>query len=57
MEEQARARIARRDEQDWRAVAAALLLNCPVWTECQDVFGAGVAIWTPATVDCYLKSS
>lgn len=56
MEEEARARIAQRDERDWPAVAAALLLNCPVWTEDQDFFGAGVATWTTETVNLYLRS-
>ena len=56
MEREARARIALRDERDWPAVAAALLLACPVWTEDQDVFGAGVATWTTATVEIYLKA-
>ena len=39
----ARERIAFRDEEDWLIVAAALLLNCPVWTEDQDFFGSGVS--------------
>ena len=56
MEQEARARIALRDERDWPAVAAALLLTCPVWTEDQDFFGAGVATWTTATVEIYLKA-
>ena len=56
MEQEARARIALRDERDWPAVAAALLLACPVWTENQDFFGAGVATWTTATVEIYLKA-
>jgi predicted nucleic acid-binding protein len=56
MEKEARARIALRDERDWPAVAAALLLTCPVWTEDQDFFGAGVATWITATVEIYLKS-
>ena len=56
MEREARARIALRDERDWPAVAAALLLACPVWTEDQDFFGAGVATWTTATVEIYLKA-
>lgn len=57
MEQEARARIACRDERDWPAVAAALLLTCPVWTEDQDFFGAGVATWTTATVEIYLRGS
>ena len=56
MEQEARARIALRDERDWPAVAAALLLACPIWTEDQDFFGAGVATWTTATVDIYLTA-
>jgi predicted nucleic acid-binding protein len=56
MEQEARARIALRDERDWPAVAATLLLACPVWTEDQDFFGAGVATWTTATVEIYLKA-
>lgn len=57
MKEVALARIAQRDERDWPALAAALLLNCPVWTEDQDFFGAGVATWTTATVSFYLRSA
>jgi predicted nucleic acid-binding protein len=56
MAAEAHARIDRRDENDWPAVAAALLLNCPIWTEDQDFFGAGVATWTTATVEIYLKA-
>lgn len=56
VESEARARIARRDERDWPAVAAAMLLNCPVWTEDSDFFGAGVPTWTTATVELYLNS-
>jgi predicted nucleic acid-binding protein len=56
MEQEARARIASRDVRDWPAVAAALLLTCPVWTEDQDFFGSGVATWTTETVEIYLKT-
>jgi predicted nucleic acid-binding protein len=55
VETEARARIARRDERDWPALAAALLMNCPIWTEDQDFFGTGVPTWTTATVDIYLR--
>lgn len=54
VESKAKARIASRDENDWPAVAAALLLDCPVWTEDKDFLGAGVATWTTATVELYL---
>ena len=33
VEGQARARITQRDERDWSGLAAALLLQCPIWTE------------------------
>jgi predicted nucleic acid-binding protein len=56
VETEARARIARRDERDWPAVAAAMLLDCPVWTEDSDFFGAGVPTWTTDTVGLYLDS-
>ena len=54
VEANAKARIASRDVRDWPAVAAALLLNCPVWTEDKDFLGAGIATWTTATVELYL---
>lgn len=53
---EARERIARRDERDWPALAAALLLQCPIWTEDQDFFGTGVPTWTTATVHLYLNT-
>lgn len=56
VETEAKARIARRDERDWPAVAAAILLNCPVWTEDSDFFGAGVSTWTTGTVEIFLNS-
>ena len=36
-------------------IAAALLLECPIWTEDRDFFGSGVATWTTATVERYLR--
>ncbi|GJM01488.1 MAG: hypothetical protein DHS20C07_31670 [Methyloligella sp.] len=57
MESKAKARIASRDVNDWPAIAAALLLDCPVWTEDKDFFGAGVATWTTATVELYLADT
>jgi predicted nucleic acid-binding protein len=49
----ARSRL-RRDENDWPILAAALALNCPIWTEDPDFFGVGAATWTTATVRHYL---
>lgn len=51
-ETKARHRI--RDVRDWPVLATALALDCPVWTEDQDFFGSGVAIWTTNTVMMYL---
>lgn len=56
VESEARTRIAQRDERDWPGLAAALLLQCPIWTEDQDFFGTGVPTWTTATVHLYLKA-
>ena len=47
-------RIGQRDPNDWPAVAAALLLDCPIWTEDADFFGSGIATWTSSTVEIYL---
>lgn len=49
------ARIGSRDPMDWPVVAVALALGCPVWTEDHDFFGAGVATWTTANVEIYLR--
>jgi predicted nucleic acid-binding protein len=56
-EETARARLTGRDEKDWPYLALALLLECPIWSEDTDFFGAGVAIWTTDRVETYLKAS
>ena len=56
-EENARARISSRDEADWPVVATSLLLDCPVWTEDKDFFGSGVATWTTATIEIYLRDT
>ena len=53
----ARQRIAHRDEDDWPVLAAALALNCPVWTEDTDFFGCGVATWTTDRVELYLAKA
>lgn len=52
-EVQARQRI--RDVRDWPILAAAMALECPVWTEDQDFFGSGVATWTTDKVELYLR--
>lgn len=54
-EEISRARIALRDLDDWPIVATALLLEAPIWTEDQDFFGSGMATWTTANIELYLR--
>jgi predicted nucleic acid-binding protein len=51
---EARARIERRDPDDWPALACALMLGCPIWTEDNDFFGAGVPTWTTDRVELFL---
>lgn len=51
------ARIAVRDPRDWPILAAALTLDCPIWTEDQDFFGTGVPTWTTDRVELYLNAT
>jgi predicted nucleic acid-binding protein len=53
-EMEARLQISAGDESNWPIVGAALLLNCPVWTDDRDFFGSGVATWTTASVEVFL---
>lgn len=55
LEQRARSRIASRDEKDWPIVAVSLLLEAPVWTEDQDFFGSGIAVWTTRTIELFLS--
>lgn len=57
MEALARQRLARRDEDDWPILAAALALGCPIWTEDTDFFGCGVATWTTDRVEMFLAQA
>ncbi len=52
---EAKQRIAARDVNDWPIVAAAMLLDCPIWTEDNDFFGCGVATWTTDRVHLFLS--
>ncbi|HEV2382705.1 MAG TPA: PIN domain-containing protein [Terriglobia bacterium] len=52
----ARERIETRDPDDWPAVAVALMLDLPIWTEDQDLFGSGTATWTTDRVEVCLKA-
>lgn len=47
-------RIESRDPDDWPVLAAALVIECPIWTEDQDFFGTGVPTWTTDRVKIYL---
>ena len=51
----ARQRMDRRDKDDWPILAAALALDCPIWTEDADFFECGVATWTTDRVELHLK--
>lgn len=55
VEAEAKERIGSRDLDDWPGVAAAMVLDCPIWTEDKDFLGTGVATWTTATVEIYLS--
>lgn len=54
LKQQALQRIAMRDADDWPVLACAMTIDCPVWTEDVDFFGAGVATWTTDRVALYL---
>jgi predicted nucleic acid-binding protein len=55
VETAARQRLQKRDEEDWPVLATALALECPIWTEDADFFGAGVATWTTDRVELLLR--
>jgi len=50
-----RSRIESRDPDDRPILATALALECPIWMEDQDFFGAGVPTWTTDRV--YLRTA
>lgn len=52
--DEALSRIESRDPDDWPVLAAALVIECPIWTEDWDFFGAGVPTWTTDRVEIYL---
>ena len=49
-------RIESRDPDDWPILAAALVVDCPIWTEDRDFFGVGVPTWTTDRVELYLDA-
>ena len=41
-------------KSDWPVLAAAMALDCAIWSEDVDFFGTGVAVWSSANVlRCY----
>jgi predicted nucleic acid-binding protein len=55
-EESARGRMQSRDLDDWPVLAAALALDCPIWTEDSDFFGVGVVTWSTQHIERFFLS-
>ena len=55
-EADSRARLSKRDPDDWPVAAVALTFGCPIWTEDSDFFGCGIPTWTSDRVEIYLRS-
>lgn len=55
-EPEARERLRGRDETDWPVLAIAIGFDCDVWSEDQDFFGTGVAVWTTNRIEILLRS-
>jgi predicted nucleic acid-binding protein len=53
-ENESRKRLGARDPDDWPILAAALALDCPIWTDDTDFFGCGVATWTSRSIGIFL---
>jgi predicted nucleic acid-binding protein len=53
---EARVRLPAGDADSWPVLATALALSCPIWTEDETFFGAGVPTWKTGTVGYYLKT-
>lgn len=53
---EAKQRIKSRDLHDWPIIATALLFNSPIWTEDQDFFGSGIAVWTTDRIHLFFES-
>ncbi len=56
-EQEALKRLGDRDPEDWPVIAAALALECPIWTEDTDFFGCGVATWTSGRIEIFLRET
>lgn len=57
IEPTARERMRRRDETDWPVLAAALVLDCPIWTQDADFFGVGVMTWSTEHIAYFFAQS
>ena len=55
-EESARGRMQSRDLDDWPVLAAALALDCPIWTQGVDFFGVGVVTWSTQHIESFFLS-
>lgn len=53
----AMARISVRDPHDWPLVALSLFLECPLWTEDNDFFGTGIAVWSTRNIEIFLREA
>lgn len=54
-DEVAKKRMQSRDPDDWPVLAAALALDCPVWTQDADFFGVGVTTWSTQHISSFFK--
>lgn len=55
-EESARERMKNRDPDDWHLLAAALALDCPIWTQDADFFGVGVITWSTQHIESFFRN-
>ncbi|CAM8625877.1 COG5378 Predicted nucleotide-binding protein [Oxalobacteraceae bacterium] len=55
-EEYSKERMQSRDPDDWPVLAAALALDCPIWTQDEDFFGVGVVTWTTQHIENFFRS-
>lgn len=55
-EEPSRERMQSRDPDDWPVLAAALALDCPIWTQDADFLGVGVVTWSTQHIESFFRS-
>lgn len=46
----AASRLREGGQSDWPSLAAAIALDCAIWSEDVDYFGTGVAVWSSRNV-------